>query len=131
MTDPLPVDAGLLARLKEAYASIAWTDAPSEEGPGVRAARRALLHDESARVETWETPKGAGIAVTSGPVGALVLLVEVDRRGAPRVLGARNAGEEAMFPEGAIVAAWGEETVAVSSRPRLGDLVELARYAMA
>lgn len=131
MTPGLSVDPGLMARLKEAYATIRWQDAPAEEQPGVRAARTALLHDETARVEVWETTLGAGVAVTSGPVGALVLLVEIDRRGPPKLLGARNAGGQAMFPDGAIVAVWGREKVAADSRPRVADLVDLARYALA
>ena len=130
MSPALPVDPGLLARLRDAYAAIAWQEAPADDRPGVRNARLARAHDETARIETWETTRGDGIAVTSGPVGSLVLLVEIDRRGPPRLLGARNAGQEAMFPDGAIVATWGEEEVPIDSKPRLRDLVELARYAL-
>ncbi len=130
MSSALPVDPGLLERLKDAYSAIVWTEAAVDDRPGTRNARTARLHDESARVETWESTRGDGLAVTSGPVGALVLLIEIDRRGAPNVLGARNAGKEALFPDGAIVATWGEEPVEIDTRPRLKDVVELARYAL-
>ena len=129
MSSAVPADAGLLARLRGAYASIAWRDASTELEGGAREAKIARLHDEEARVERWETPRGAGVVVTSGPVGVLVLLVEVDRRGLPSSLGARNAGRDPLFPDGAVVAAWGDDPGPVDSRPRLADLVELARFA--
>lgn len=128
----LAIDAGLLARYREAGRKIAWRPAPKRaRRPAGRTARIAHLNDEDARVEEWGTAKRAGIAVDSGPVGALVLLLEIDRRGPPTVLGAENAGRDAAFPSGAIVAAWGEVTVPTDSRPRVQDLVELARYALA
>lgn len=71
------------------------------------------------------------MSVTSGPVGALILLVELDRRGVANRLGSVNAGREAGFPDGAIVAAWGEETPTFDAQPKLRDLVDLARYALA
>ncbi len=78
---------------------------------------------------------GAGrrvrVAVDSGPVGALVILLEIDRRGPPSALGASEAGRDPAFPSGAIVAGWGGVSVPADSRPRLHDLVELARYALA
>ncbi|HTW40660.1 MAG TPA: hypothetical protein VMF04_07420 [Thermoplasmata archaeon] len=128
----LPIEAGLLARYREAGRKIAWRSAPkSARRPAGRKARIAHLNDEDARVEEWGTAKRAGIAVDSGPVGALVILLEMDRRGPPSALGAENAGRDAAFPSGAIVAAWGEVTVPMDSRPKLQDLVELARYALA
>jgi hypothetical protein len=89
------------------------------------------LNDEEARVEQWGTGKRVGIAVDSGPVGALVILLEMDRRGPATALGAENAGRDAAFPSGAIFATWGDGRVPVDSRPRVQDLVELARYALA
>ncbi len=129
---PLPVDPGLLARYREAGRRIAWRPAPrgGRQPPG-RKARIAHLHDEEARVEEWGTARRRGIAVDSGPVGALVILLEADRHGPPTALGAENAGRDAAFPAGAIVAAWGEVTVPTDSKPRIEDLVELARYALA
>jgi hypothetical protein len=128
----LDIDPGLLSRYREAGRKIAWRAAPrTARRPAGRKARVAHLNDEEARVEEWGTAKRAGIAVDSGPLGALVLLLEVDRRGPPTALGAENAGRDAAFPSGAIVAAWGEVTVPTDSRPSVHDLIELARYALA
>jgi len=128
----LPIPAGLLARYREAGRRIAWRPAPKRAKRSAgRRARIAHLHDEEARVEEWGTGDRVGLAVDSGPVGALVVLLEIDRRGPPTALGAENAGRDAAFPSGAIVAAWGEVTVPTDSRPRIEDLVDLARYALA
>jgi hypothetical protein len=128
----LPVDAGLLARYREAGHKITWRPAPKgTKRLAGRTARIAHLNDEDARIERWGTAKRVGIAVDSGPLGALVLLLEIDHRGLPSALGAENAGRDASFPSGAIVAGWGEVTVPMDSRPKLEDLVELARYALA
>jgi len=126
----LPVDAGLLARFREAGRAIAWRPGPAR-GPKGRRVRIAHLHDEEARVETWGTESRGSVAVDSGPVGALVLLLEADRRGPPVALGAAEGGRDPSFPSGALVAAWGQGPVPHDSRPRLEDLVELARYALA
>jgi hypothetical protein len=126
------IDPGLLARYRDAGRRIAWRPAPKgAKRPAGRRARIAHLHDEEARVEEWGTARRVAVAVDSGPVGALVLLLEIDRRGPPTALGAEEAGRDAAFPSGAIVAAWGEVAVPTDSRPRLADLVELARYALA
>ncbi len=128
----LPIDPGLLARYRAAGAKIAWRPAPKgPRRPPGRTARIAHLHDEEARVEAWGTARRVGLAVESGPVGALVLLLEIDRRGLPTALGAENAGRDPAFPAGAIVAAWGRGAVPADARPRLTDLIELARYALA
>jgi len=126
------VDPGLLARFRAAEGKIAWRDAsPRPRGPGAGRTRIAHLHDEEARVAVTGRGANVRVAVDSGPVGALVLLLEVDRRGPPSALGASEAGTDAGFPTGAIVAAWGDMTVPTDSRPTLRDLVELARYALA
>ncbi len=129
---PVRIDPGLLARYREAGRRIAWRAAPkgSKRATGHRA-RIAHLHDEEARVEEWGTARRAGIAVDSGPVGALVILLEIDRRGPPTHLGAEDAGRNAAFPSGAIVAVWGDVVVPTDTHPRFEDLVELARYALA
>ena len=127
----LSIDPGLLARFREAGRQIAWRAAPKGRRPAGRKARIAHLHDEEARVEEWGTARRRGMAVDSGPVGALVLVLEADRRGAPTQLGAENAGRDRAFPSGAIVAAWGEVAVPTDARPTVSDLVELARYALA
>jgi hypothetical protein len=128
----LPVDAGLLARFRRAGAVIGWRPASSRsralKGHRVRIAH---LHDEEARVESWGNEGNGGVEVDSGPLGALVVLLEVDRRGPPSGLGAREARRNPAFPSGSIVVAWGEATVSGDSKPRLEDLVELARYALA
>lgn len=135
MSEPvvsMRIDPGLLARYRDAGSRIAWRAAPKgAKRPAGHRARIAHLNDEEARVEQWGTGHRVGIAVDSGPVGALVLLLEIDRRGPATALGAEDAGRDAAFPSGAIFAAWGEVTVPTDTRPRLEDLVELARYALA
>lgn len=129
---PLGVDPGLLARFRAAGEKIAWRAArPGAKRAAQGRARIAHLSDEEARVEL--SGRGAKVRVTvdSGPLGALVLLLEIDRRGPPTALGASEAGRDPHFPSGAIVAAWGEETVPEDSKPKVSDLVELARYAFA
>ncbi len=125
----LPIDAGLLARLRSAGGAIRWKDVPGPHRRG-RRVRIANLHEEEARVETWGTARSGGIAVDSGPVGALVLLLEADARGPPKGLGAANAGRDPAFPSGSLVATWGPARPPDDSRPTLGDVVELARYAL-
>jgi hypothetical protein len=134
MTAPtagLPIDPGLLERFRQAGPEIRWRTAPvrsaTERG---RTARIAHLHDEEARVERWGTDRDGGVVVDSGPVGALVLLLEADRRGAPNTLGAAEAGHDPSFPAGALFAVWGAGRVPTDSVPVLRDLVELARYAL-
>ena len=127
----LPVDPGLLERFRRAGPEVRWRRAPvrsaTERG---RSARIAHLHDEEARVERWGTDRDGGVAVDSGPVGALVLLLEADRRGVPDRLGAAEAGHDPSFPAGALFAVWGPGTVPTDSAPELRDLVDLARYAL-
>ncbi len=124
------LDGALLTRFRAAGAKIAWRPM------GARGRRRgpaeiAHLHDEEATVVRWGTDRAGGIAAGSGPLGALVVLLEVDRRGPPNAWGAWNAGTDPRFPDGAIVAAWGEAVPHPDSVPRPGDLIEIARYALA
>jgi hypothetical protein len=129
---PLQIDPGLLARYREAGGRIAWRPAPKEpKRPAGHRSRIAHLNDEEARVEQWGTGKRAAIAVDSGPLGALVVVLEIDQRGSPTALGSEDAGRDPAFPSGAILASWGDATVPTDSRPRLSDMVELARYALA
>jgi hypothetical protein len=133
-TDPMPIDRGLLKRLREAGTRIVWRDAPRGAGP--RVARIARLADEQARVEAVDGPAGAALRVESGPVGALVLLLEADRRGTLPRLEAWEAGRDPAFPAGALVAHWESAPAGAGPStqgpepPRLADLVELARYAL-
>jgi hypothetical protein len=128
----LGIDAGLLARYREAGAQIAWRTAPrAPKRPKGRKARIAHLNDEEARVEEWGSGVRTVIAADSGPVGALVLLLAIDRRGPPSLIGAQDAGRDPAFRSGALVAAWGKSAVDLDSHPTLADLVRLARYALA
>lgn len=131
MSAPLSLEPGLLARFRAAGSQISWKEVP-RSGPRRtgRAASVAHLYDEEARVERWGTGARAGLAVDPGPVGALLIVLEADRRGLPTALGASNAGRDAVFPGGSIVALWGPGEVPVDSRPRFSDLVEIARYAL-
>ncbi len=127
----LSVDPGLLVRLRAAGTTISWR--PAERNPQTpkgHRARIAHLLEEEARVESWGTDSRGGVLVDSGPVGALVLLLEVDRRGAPVRLEPCEAGEEPAFPGGAVRALWGGTARPSSSKLSLSDLVELARYAL-
>ena len=126
------VDPGLVARFRAAADKIAWRDAVAKSTRGSRPrVRIAHLHDEEARVARHGRGANVRVAAESGPLGALVLLLEIDRRGGPFRLGAAEAGGEPGFPSGAIVAAWGTEPVPSDSTPTLSDLVELARYSLA
>ena len=125
------VAPGLLARFRSAGAELTWRDAAA--GPPTRKrreagrARIAHLHDEESRV--LERADGA-IVVESGPVGALVLLLEIDRRGMPVSLVARDAGTVPTFDHGAIEARWGGTSDPGAPALPLADLVALARYAL-
>ena len=127
---PLSVDPGLLTRFRAAGERIAWRTAGGKQPAGLKA-RIAHLNDEEARVEVAGRGAKARVTVDSGPLGALVLLLEIDRRGPPTGLGAGEAGRNRRFPSGAIVAAWDGEAVPDDSTPGLRDLVDLARYSLA
>ncbi len=71
------------------------------------------------------------LTVESGPVGALVLLLEVEARGAPARLVAESRTAP-PFPMGALSAVWGRAGGPGGDRASipLSDLVVLARYAL-
>ncbi|MCI4331266.1 MAG: hypothetical protein L3K19_05410 [Thermoplasmata archaeon] len=128
----LPADPGLLHRFRQAGEKIAWRSADRATASlSPRRARIAHLHDEESRVEDLEDGRGYCVVTDSGPVGALVLLLEIDRRGPPDRLRTHDAGELPAFPQGALEAVWG----GAPSQPERGlpllDLVKLARYALA
>ena len=105
------------------------------EGTGARArteaeARLAYYHDETARIEQRSVGSEDVVTVTSGPVGALVLIAECARRGVPTSLESRNAGDLPEFPEGAIEARWDANSRARKHSLPFADVVELARYAL-
>ena len=129
---PLPIDDGLLARFRAAGAAVAWRPAPKGgRGSGRRRAQIAHLHDAEARIESWGRSPAGGVEVDSGPLGALLILLETDRRGILPVLVAREAGEDPSFPQGAIAAHWGKDPAGPPAGPTVHDLVELARYSLA
>jgi len=128
------VDPGLLTRFRGSAPAIAWRVAPPVASvPRTRArgrSRIAHLHDEEARVEEATGRAAVTIRVDSGPVGALVLVLEIDQRGAPTALRSLDAADDARFPGGAIEASWGGPAAA-GPGPTVRDLVALARYALA
>lgn len=143
---PLPVDPGLLERFLDAERSIEWkaverppkraSERRRRRGSGARGraeegARLAYYHDETARVEQRSVGTEDVLLVTSGPVGALVLVGESHRRGLPSSLEARNAGDLPEFPEGAIEARWDPNVHVVHHTLPFADVVNLARYALA
>ncbi len=82
-------------------------------------------------MEERKVPKGFSLLVESGPVGALVILLEAGARGVPDQLASVEGTEEPRFPSGAIRASWGTAARSTTgSGVRLADLVELARYAL-
>ncbi len=132
---PLGIEPPLLARLRAAAPTIAWR--PAEGAAPGRSERRrpspevriAHLHDEEARVETVRRGEELTVTVDSGPVGALVLVVEAEARGPPRRIETFEAGKVPGFSAGSIRATWsrsGTSGAAVSLR----ELAELARYAL-
>ena len=134
----LGIDPGLLERFRQASTKVAWTEAaPTAAKKGRRAARPAAgprvrtarLSDESARVESDESGPRFRMLAESGPVGALVVVIEIAARGLPDRLTPVLAGERPAFPMGAIEAEWGGGASA-GRVLRLSDLVGLARYAL-
>ncbi len=122
------IDPRIIDRFRTAGRSIQWQSVVPNEG-GSSHARIATLHEQPARVEERETVSGREMIVDSGPVGALVLVLEVDRHGLPHALDPVAGGETEGFPEGALRAIWGTGPV-----PAPGavwkDVLNLARYAL-
>ena len=126
----VPADEHLLARLRSAGAAITWRSAPfSRAGSD---ARIAHLHDEEARVEERAEGSEVTIVTDAGPVGALVLLLEIDRRGALPHLASVAPGVIPGFGQGGIRATWpggGTPAFSLDELP-VTDLIGLARYAL-
>jgi hypothetical protein len=132
----LGIDPGLLERFRQAGAKVAWTDvgakakgrraAPPATGPPGPTAPRGA---ESARVESEENGPTFRLVAESGPVGALVVVIECTVRGVPDRLTPVLAGERPGFPMGAIEAEWGGDPSGGRAL-HLADLVGLARYAL-
>ena len=125
------IDPGLLERFRSAGAQIEWSALPAKKGHPATA-RQAHLFQEEARVETVETRQGVRVSADSGPVGALVLLLELEKRGRPSQVVAQFPGRDPNFPTGALVGLWGAAELPPSDGPvSIADLVDLARYALA
>jgi hypothetical protein len=132
----LPIAPGLLERFRQAGSKIAWRPAARSPGKptrpgGARRARIAHLNDEESRVEDDQPDAGYRIVTDSGPVGALVLVLEIDRRGPPDRLRAHEAGKLPGFPSGSLEAVWGAPPRKDDPILALPDLIGLARYALA
>ena len=129
-------DPGLMARFRAVEPKIQWrpvVEPPKgrKKGAPGRSARIAHLHDEEARVESEEGPTGSVWRTDSGPVGALVLLLEMDRRGPPVRLTTHAAGDLPAFAMGALEAVWRPGAPIEPGGLPISDLVGLARYALA
>ncbi|MCI4320028.1 MAG: hypothetical protein L3K23_07860 [Thermoplasmata archaeon] len=134
----LGIDPGLLERFRRAGEKVAWTDAAASakaparrpsRSPGGPRVRTARLSDERARVESEGSGRRFRLVAESGPVGALVVVIECTTRGVPDRLTPVLAGERPDFPMGAIEAEWGGEASGGRALS-LSDLVGLARYAL-
>ena len=125
---PRPGDPGLWERFRAVRPKIRSEplELPAPRGPGHRA-DRVTLNEQTARRERRPHPDGSiEVVVDSGPLGALLLLLEWDDRGEPPVFGPVDQGEP-DFPEGAIVARFGGPPAA--SLPAK-QILDLARFAL-
>lgn len=121
------LDAGLARRFERAEEAIRWRPAPGGQGPDDRIAH---LNDEEARVQLVD--EGSTVCVTAdpGPVGALVLMGEIGRRGDPTYLEALGHGPP-PFENGALRACWGPLRPLPPGRPiPESDLIGVARFAL-
>lgn len=127
------IDPGLLGRFRAAGSQIGWR--PAEGSSRARGtpdgARIAHLNDEEARIETRSIRGTRVLTVDSGPLGALVLLLEWADRGTPSRLLTHEAGEVPGFATGALEARWGRSKAPPALAVPLSDVVTLARYALA
>ncbi|MCI4334077.1 MAG: hypothetical protein L3K04_00340 [Thermoplasmata archaeon] len=132
----LPGEPALWERLRAAEPEIQWRELPVRGGtrrPGAiqRRSRVARLHDEEARLDEREGPNGHASLASSGPVGALLVLLAIGRYGRPDHLRGRSAGEAVGFPEGAIEALWGSISQgSEGAELPIEDLLALVRYAL-
>jgi hypothetical protein len=115
-------------RFRQAGDGIRWRTVP-----GARPrAQIAHLNDEESRVEVVDDGPTHQLRVESGPVGALVLLLEIAQRGPATELWAVETTVP-PFPRGMLVARWGSNFPQGTAGHgiELTDLVTLARYALA
>jgi hypothetical protein len=116
------VEPKLMMRFRNAGAKIAWKS--------VEHGRRAHLHDEESLVELRTSADGEQLWTEAGPVGALVILLEIDRRG-PATFLAGVESSSPTFRQGALIAGWGGPLPDGAKAIHLEDLVAVARYALA
>lgn len=128
--NPLGIDDGLWDRLRSAADAIVWTTAARKARGRKGPTQIARLYEEEAQLRLTEGEDRTTLEATAGPVGALLLLLECERRGVPAALGGRNPSTDPAFPDGSIVAQWGDGALPADSKPSVRDLVELARYAL-
>ncbi|MCI4373034.1 MAG: hypothetical protein L3K02_05270 [Thermoplasmata archaeon] len=125
------VHPGLRLRFVAAGEQIAWRPLPEQPTrPAERRGRIALLREDEARFEEWGSDDRGGVMVDSSPLGALLMMLAIDRRGVPTALGAVHAGRDDAFPSGALVAVWGDGSAPEDEHPRFTDVLRLARYAL-
>jgi len=126
MSPPFPATPGLRARFLQAGEKIAWRPASeTEENAWI-----AHLNDEEARMEREEVNGDLRITTDAGPVGALVLLLEIEQWGDPVFLHTVNS-KTPPFAQGALEAGWGLTAPRPNGRPLpIEDVVALARYAL-
>jgi len=125
------LNPGLRIRFLTAGEQIVWSPVPFDPSrPSGGRGRVAALREDTARIEEWGSEDDGGLTVDSSPLGALALMVAVIGRGVPKSLGALHAGRDPAFPSGALVAVWGAGMAPDDERPRLRDVVDLARYAL-
>ncbi|MHB1435854.1 MAG: hypothetical protein ACYCPN_07410 [Thermoplasmata archaeon] len=123
-----PGDPGLWERFRAIRPRITYhpLERPLSARPGHRA-DRVTLNEQTARRELRPGPDGSvEIVVDSGPLGALLLLLEWDDRDESPVFVPVDRGEPA-FPEGAIIARFGGP--AAPSLPAK-QILDLARFAL-
>lgn len=127
----LPLESALVARFRAAGEAIRWRDLVSARGSS--SLQLARLHEEESRVERSTEPRGVTLLTEAGPLGALVILLEADRRNALPSIRSVEAGSRSDFPEGGIRAQWPRplsRTATESEEVPIQDLVVLARYAL-
>lgn len=132
-----PVDAGLLSRFRRAGAEIQWRDEGMPKAakgrptsPRLGTVRVAHFNDEEARVEVRTSTDVREVITDSGPLGALILVLEIDERGVPGSLTQHPAHELTGFGSGAIRARWSPSPRDEPGKVPLSDIVGLARYAL-
>ena len=124
VTPAWPPEPSMWARVRAAQERIARREAG---GPGVR---NAHLHEEEARIVHERIGGSERLTVEPGPVGSLVALAEVDRRGEPTELRVLDADALQGFPAGAIVLTWRRGRPRRPAPELLAELLTAARYAL-